>query len=202
MANQQEVRIGPAASNGVVIVGAHAAVCEVVEVALTAAGFDIVPAGVATETTTLSSLRPLALVFEAADDAPAAAIPSAWRLRQTPLTTIETASLAAAILRREGLFDTSLRIDDVVVDPGRRTVRRGGETIELGRREFDALVVLLRNQPRVVTKRALLESVWDYTGYDPNVVEVAISGLRRKLESHGPRVIQTIRGLGYAARVQ
>lgn len=86
------------------------------------------------------------------------------------------------------------------MDPQCRTARRGPHHLDLGRREFDALVVLIRNHPRVITKQLLLETVWDYGGYDPNVVEVAICGLRRKLERHGPRVIQTIKGLGYAVR--
>jgi DNA-binding response OmpR family regulator len=46
----------------------------------------------------------------------------------------------------------------------------------------------------------LLALVWDYEHYDPNVVEVHISALRRKLEAHGPRVIQTVRGVGYVLR--
>jgi two-component system OmpR family response regulator len=60
--------------------------------------------------------------------------------------------------------------------------------------------LLSTNTPWAVTKQVLLETVGNYGGYDPNVVEVAICGLRRKLESHGPRVIQTVRGTGYAAR--
>jgi hypothetical protein len=165
------------ASGEVIVVGQHPTVCEVVEEALVTAGFDVVPPGAAADMATPSASEAVVLVF-----------------LTTPL---------AAESDREHHDDAeaSLRIDDVVVDPACRTARRGPHHLDLGRREFDALAVLIRNQPRVVTKQFLLDTVWDYGGYDPNVVEVAICSLRRKLESHGPRVIQTVRGLGYSARL-
>jgi DNA-binding response OmpR family regulator len=49
----------------------------------------------------------------------------------------------------------------------------------------------------VLSKHQLLTQVWGYEAYDPNVVEVHVSALRRKLELHGPRVLDTVRGLGY-----
>jgi hypothetical protein len=165
----------PSATVRVLVTGQHPDVCAAMEHALAAAGFHVVPPVSAADADVLDSLRLVALVFQS----PAPATPAA-------------ADRAAGVLE----------LGDIVVDPHRRTVRRGVHDVDLGRREFDALVVLLRNTPWVVTKQLLLETVWNYGGYDPNVVEVAISGLRRKLESHGPRVIQTIRGLGYAARPQ
>lgn len=159
----------------VIVVGQHPTVCGVVEEALMTAGFDVVPPGAAVQMTTLSALRPVVLVFL-------------------------TAPLTAEPVDEHPCSPEPLGFGDIVVDPQCRTARRGPHHLDLGRREFDALVVLIRNHPRVITKQLLLETVWDYGGYDPNVVEVAICGLRRKLERHGPRVIQTIKGLGYAVR--
>jgi hypothetical protein len=158
-----------------IVVGQHPTVCGLVEEALVTAGFDVVPPGAAAHMATLAALRPVVLVFLTA-----------------PQTTEPVGERPDAA--------EPLELGDIVVDPQCRTARRGAHHLDLGRREFDALVVLIRNRPRVVTKQFLLETVWDYGGYDPNVVEVAICGLRRKLERHGPRVIQTIKGLGYAVR--
>ena len=66
--------------------------------------------------------------------------------------------------------------------------------------EFDLLVTLGRNAGRVLSKGQLLADVWGFADYDPNVVEVAMSALRRKLESHGPRLVHTLRGVGYVLR--
>ena len=157
--------------------GPHAGVCAALERALATAGFQVVPPADAAEAGVFDSLRPVALV-----------------LQSTP-----------GHGHGPGLAGPEPRADR----PRARRPRgrpapadgaAGVHPVELGVREFDALVVLLRNTPWVVTKQVLLETVWNYGGYDPNVVEVAICGLRRKLESHGPRVIQTVRGLGYAAR--
>ena len=62
-------------------------------------------------------------------------------------------------------------------------------------------MALGRNAGRVLSKGQLLADVWGFADYDPNVVEVAMSGLRRKLESRGPRLVQTVRGVGYVMRV-
>ena len=59
------------------------------------------------------------------------------------------------------------------------------------------LAYLVRQRGLVLSKHQLLTQVWGYGAYDPNVVEVHISALRRKLEAHGPRVLHTVRGLGY-----
>ena len=55
----------------------------------------------------------------------------------------------------------------------------------------------MRNRGRVLSKVQLLTQVWGYEAYDPNLVEVHVHALRRKLERHGPRLIHTVRGLGY-----
>jgi len=89
---------------------------------------------------------------------------------------------------------------DVRLDEDARTVERGEEPIELTRREFDLLLTLLESPERVLSRTQLLSMVWGFEDYDANVVEVYVSTLRRKLEEHGPRLIQTVRGVGYVLR--
>lgn len=89
---------------------------------------------------------------------------------------------------------------DVTVDEDARVVKRGDVEIELTHREFDLLLAFMENPQRVLSRDRLLAMVWGFDEYDPNVVEVFISTLRRKLETHGPRVIQTVRGVGYVLR--
>jgi two-component system, OmpR family, response regulator MprA len=108
-------------------------------------------------------------------------------------------ALRRARMREEG---QNLRAGDLVLDTAGRTVTRGGEEIELTRREFDLLECLLRHPGQVLTREALLEHVW---GYDflggSNVVDVYVRYLRQKIERlDRPRLIQTVRGVGYALR--
>jgi DNA-binding response OmpR family regulator len=91
---------------------------------------------------------------------------------------------------------------DLTVDVARRTVFRGTRRVELSTREFDLLLTFVRNPERVFTRSELLDLVW---GVDrdivPNTVETYISYLRAKLDSGQPvRLIQTMRGVGYALR--
>jgi two-component system OmpR family response regulator len=84
-----------------------------------------------------------------------------------------------------------------------RTVRRGGEAIELQPREFSLLEYLLRSDGRIVTRKMLLEQVWDFH-FDPrtNIVETHISRLRTKIDrGRGEALIHTVRGAGYLLRV-
>ena len=83
-----------------------------------------------------------------------------------------------------------------------RSVRRGGEAIDLQPREFRLLEFLMRAEGRLVTRKMLLEQVWDYH-FDPktNIVETHISRLRGKIDRGGPSLIQTVRGAGYTLRV-
>jgi DNA-binding response OmpR family regulator len=78
-------------------------------------------------------------------------------------------------------------------------VRRGGVDVELTPREFALLECLLRRRDEVVSKQEILENVWDahYAG-DPNVVEVYVGYLRRKIDTpFGRHAVQTVRGAGY-----
>ena len=95
-----------------------------------------------------------------------------------------------------------IEVGDLVIDPAARTARRGGRDLELTRREFDLLETLARNAEIVMSRERLLELVWGYDWEtDGNVVDVFVSYLRRKLEAEGePRVLQTVRGVGFALR--
>ena len=88
---------------------------------------------------------------------------------------------------------------DVVVDEGTRSVTRAGSPVRLTATEFKMLSVLMRNRTRVVPKVQLFGEVWGYDA-DDHVLDVHMSSLRRKLEAHGPRMIQTVRGAGYVLR--
>ncbi|MFF9361899.1 response regulator transcription factor [Streptomyces griseoluteus] len=95
-----------------------------------------------------------------------------------------------------------LREAGVEIDPGARTVLRDGRVLDLTRREFQLLEVLMRNAGLVLTRDQLLERVW---GYDFEVrtdaVDTFVSYLRRKLEADGaPRLVHTVRGVGFVFR--
>ena len=74
---------------------------------------------------------------------------------------------------------------------------RASEEIRITPTELRLLAYLVRRRGLVLSKHQLLTQVWGYDAYDPNVVEVHVSALRRKLEAHGPRILHTVRGLGY-----
>jgi DNA-binding response OmpR family regulator len=86
---------------------------------------------------------------------------------------------------------------DLVVMPEARAASRAGEDLELTRIEFDLLYELLRHANRVLTKETLLHRVWRHEPVTANAIEARVSRLRAKLERRGPRVIHTVRGVGY-----
>ena len=89
------------------------------------------------------------------------------------------------------------------MDRLRRVVKRGGKSLDFSPREFRLLEFLLLNPERVMSRTTLLEKVWDMS-FDPetNVVDAYMSNLRKKLEEGDrPRLIQTVRGAGYALRL-
>ena len=109
------------------------------------------------------------------------------------------ARLRALIRRGAPARPTVLQAGDLTLDPARRTVRRDGAEIVLTPREFGVLHFLMRHRGDVVSKSAILESVWDahYDG-DANVVEVYVGYLRRKIDQpFGRHAIETVRGMGY-----
>ncbi len=90
---------------------------------------------------------------------------------------------------------------DLVLDPVTREIRRGTRHIVLSPREFDLLTYLLSHPRQVLPRQQIMLAVWGYDFGDTNVLEVYIGYLRKKLEAGGePRLIQTIRGTGYALR--
>ena len=108
-----------------------------------------------------------------------------------------------ALLRRPRTSVTGpLGVDDLHLDPERHLCRRGSTTIELTARERDVLAQLLAHGGEAVSKAQLLERVWgdDFSG-DPNIVEVYVRHLRRKIDlPFGTDTIETIRGVGYRVR--
>jgi two-component system response regulator MprA len=122
-----------------------------------------------------------------------------------PFALQELLARVRALLRRGGSTATRvLRFSDLSLDPETREVFRGERPIELSRTEFRLLEVLIRNPRRVLTRELLLDRVW---GYDfetsSNLLEVYVGYLRRKTETDDePRLIQTVRGVGYVLREQ
>ncbi len=118
-----------------------------------------------------------------------------------PFALSEVQARVRALLRRAGALTTeSWAIEDLVVDEAAHTAVRGSEVLDLTRTEFDLLVALGRNAGRVLSKTQLMATVWGFEDFDPNLVEVHVSALRKKLEAHGPRLLQTVRGVGYVLR--
>jgi two-component system, OmpR family, response regulator MprA len=120
-----------------------------------------------------------------------------------PFALEELLARVRALLRRtsDGSGDT-LQFADLVLDPGTREVTRGGERIELTRTEFSLLELFLLNPRQVLTRSLIFERVWGYDfGFASNSLDVYIGYLRRKTEARGkPRLIHTVRGVGYALR--
>ena len=120
-----------------------------------------------------------------------------------PFALEELLARLRALLRRAAPEDGAvLRFADLELDPATREVRRGGDPIELTRTEFSLLELFLRNPRQVLTRSIIFERVWGYDfGFGSNSLDVYIGYLRRKTEQGGkPRLIQTIRGVGYALR--
>lgn len=126
-----------------------------------------------------------------------------------PFALEELLARLRALLRRTGPPEVSesgqlaaLRFADLELDPGTREVRRGERSISLTRTEFALLELLMTHPKQVLTRSRLLEDVW---GYDfptsGNALEVYIGYLRRKTEAEEePRLIHTVRGIGYVLR--
>lgn len=115
-----------------------------------------------------------------------------------PFAMPELLARVRALLRRTGRLSSSVwEVGDLVVDERARSVRRGNAEVDLTPTEFDLLLTLGRHAGTPLSKTRILSLVWEFDEYDPNLVEVHVSALRRKLEAHGPRLIHTVRGAGY-----
>ncbi len=109
---------------------------------------------------------------------------------------------ATAVAPTNGHVSETLRFADLTIDLGTREVRRGERHLELTAREFDLLVLFLRNPRQVLPRDLIMDRVWgeDFYG-ESNVLEVYVRALRTKLEEAGEsRLIHTVRGVGYALR--
>jgi two-component system response regulator MprA len=120
-----------------------------------------------------------------------------------PFALAELLARVRALLRRTSSGSGQvLRFADLELDPSTREVRRGGEPIELTRTEFSLLELFMLNPRQVLTRSVIFERVWGYDfGFASNSLDVYIGYLRRKTEAGGkPRLIQTVRGVGYALK--
>jgi DNA-binding response OmpR family regulator len=109
------------------------------------------------------------------------------------------AHIRALLRRTRGSFPAPVSVGDLRLDPVRRRVWRGTTEVSLTAREFEVLEFLVRRRGQVLSKQAILDGVWDI-GFDgdPNIVEVYVRRLRRKLdEPYGRTTIDTVRGAGY-----
>jgi two-component system response regulator MprA len=121
-----------------------------------------------------------------------------------PFALEELIARVRALLRRLGADETAttLTFADLELDTGTREVRRGEDSLTLTRTEFALLELFLRNPRQVLTRSVIFDRVWGYDfGYGSNSLDVYISYLRKKTEVGGkPRLIHTVRGVGYALR--
>jgi len=120
-----------------------------------------------------------------------------------PFAFDELLARMRALLRRRQPRDRELlRFNDLSLDTAAREVKRGDEIVELTSQEFDLLELFLRHPRQVLNRDMIYEKVWGYDfGGESNVIEVYVRYLRSKLEASGkPRLIHTIRGVGYVLR--
>ncbi len=109
------------------------------------------------------------------------------------------ARVRALLRRRAPRARRTLRYSDVLMDVGTREVRRSDQLVPTTAKEFDLLQHFLRNPGQVLRREQLLDAVWGFDfGASSNVVDVYVGYLRQKLEQGGrPRLLQTVRGVGY-----
>ena len=121
-----------------------------------------------------------------------------------PFSLEEVVARVQVILRRQGAGSgpSKLVLADLEMDDDAHIVRRGEHVISLSPTEYKLLRYLLLNAGRVLTRAQILDHVWQYDfGGQATVVETYVSYLRKKIDSLGPPLIQTVRGVGYSARL-
>ena len=121
-----------------------------------------------------------------------------------PFSLEELVARVDAVLRRAGVAqsDVILRCEDLELDDDAHRVMRSGAELALTPTEFNLLRFLLANQGRVVSRAQILDHVWQYDfDGDGRIVETYIGYLRKKIDTAEPRLIQTVRGIGYTLRV-
>jgi two-component system OmpR family response regulator len=117
-----------------------------------------------------------------------------------PFSVEELVARVRAVLRRAGKFPSGqvYECGDLTMDDAAYRVTRAGRLVDLSPTEYKLLRFLLRNTGRVMTKSQILDHVWDYDFVgESTVVETFVSTLRKKVDPEEPRLIQTVRGVGY-----
>jgi two-component system response regulator MprA len=120
-----------------------------------------------------------------------------------PFAFDELLARIRALLRRVAPAQSEvIRFADLELDTGTRQARRGGNTIELTAKEYELLELFMRNPRNVLTRDLIFDRIWGYDfGGESNIIEVYVRYLRRKLEADSlPRLIHTVRGVGYVLR--
>ena len=119
-----------------------------------------------------------------------------------PFALEELTARLRALSRRSGAGHETLTFEDLAMDCTGYEVRRGERPLELTRTEFELLRLFLEHPRQVLTRALIMDRVWGYDfGRSSNGLEVYVGYLRRKLEAGGePRVLQTVRGVGYVLR--
>ena len=123
-----------------------------------------------------------------------------------PFSLDEVLARIRALLRRTGkvqaVADDVLRVADLELDPSRHEVHRAGELIDLTPTEFNLLRLFMENPNVVLSKATILDRVWNYTfDGEATIVESYMSYLRRKVDAREPRLLHTVRGVGYGLKV-
>ena len=123
-----------------------------------------------------------------------------------PFSLAEVVARIRAVLRRTGagraVSSSRLTLGDIELDDDSHEVRKAGTLVPLSPTEFKLLHYLMSNPGRVLSKAQILDHVWAYDfGGEGNVVESYVSYLRRKVDTTEPRLLHTVRGVGYVLRV-
>jgi DNA-binding response OmpR family regulator len=150
----------------------------------------------------LDGLEVLRRLRASGDDVPVCVLSARDEVDPFALEEV-TARLQALLRRRPATQEAILSVGDIELDPRAHVARRGGRDLGLTRREFELLALFLRHPNEVLDRARLHAEVWGYT-FDPgtNIADVFVGYVRRKLEAGGePRVLQTVRGIGFILQV-
>jgi two-component system OmpR family response regulator len=123
-----------------------------------------------------------------------------------PFSLEELVARVESVMRRVDASPTAssvMSLADLTLDDVAHEVTRGGEQIHLSPTEYKLVAYLLANTGRVMSRGQLLSNVWGYSpDDDPSVVETYIGYLRKKVDAHEPKLIHTVRGVGYTMKVR
>ncbi|ORW07061.1 response regulator transcription factor [Mycolicibacter longobardus] len=114
-----------------------------------------------------------------------------------PFELAELVSRVGVVMRRRGRLPAAVQFGDLMVDVDAGMASRSGAPLGLTDTELRVLVYLVEQRGRIVSSVQIRNAVWGNEAYDPDLALVHISGLKEKLEAHGPRILHTVRGIGY-----